>query len=149
MRFGMYTVTKNDLGSFENKLPKYVFDNCGKKGYFTIGALDPDNNLVGVTQFFIGMFKNGEFASYVVYIYVNEEFRGNMAASRMLWKTHNIIRKSGIKKSLVFIGDEPEEKDFFTQNGYLFMRLEEDCISEFLPVKNSGSTLLRATHLIS
>ena len=98
MRFGMYTVTKNDLGSFENKLPKYVFDNCGKKGYFTIGALDPDNNLVGVTQFFIGMFKNGEFASYVVYIYVNEEFRGNMAASRMLWKTHNIIRKKRNKK---------------------------------------------------
>ena len=134
MRFGIYTLKKKDLGSFEEKLPKYVFDNCEKKGFFTIGAVGSDGNLIGVTQFYIGMLKDNEFISDIIYVYVKEEYRRNGAATRMLWKSHNIIRKSGVKKSLVFFDNDHEGKEFFEENGYLFMKLEEDTVSELYDV---------------
>ena len=134
MRFGIYTLKKKDLGSFVEKLPKYVFDNCEKKGFFTIGAVGSDGNLIGVTQFYIGMLKDNEFISDIIYVYVKEEYRRNGAATRMLWKSHNIIRKSGVKKSLVFFDNDYEGKEFFEENGYLFMKLEEDTISELYDV---------------
>ncbi|MBQ7707803.1 MAG: GNAT family N-acetyltransferase [Lachnospiraceae bacterium] len=134
MRFSIYTLKKKDLGSFEEKLPKYVFDNCEKKGFFTIGAVGSDGNLIGVTQFYIGILKDNEFISDIIYVYVKEEYRRNGAAGRMLWKSHNIIKKSGVKKSLVFLKDNLNEKmyikEFFENNGYLFMKVENGIINE-------------------
>ena len=134
MRFGIYTLSKKNLGSFGDKLPEYVFDNSEKRGFFTIGAVDSENNLIGVTQFYIGLLKDDEFISDIIYVYVKEEFRGEGAAGRMLWKSHNIIRKSGVKKSLVFLDDSREGQELFERNGYLFMDLEEDTMSELYDI---------------
>ncbi len=134
MRYGVYTLGKKNLESFEKKLPQYVFDNQKKRGFFTIGAVDPKGNLIGITQFYIGLLKNGEFVSDIIYIYVDENFRGTGVAERMIWKSHNIIKKSGVKKSLVFLKDNLNEKmyikEFFENNGYLFMKVENGIINE-------------------
>ena len=130
MKYGMVTVQRNDIGGFEEYLPEYVLDNCGKQGCLMIGAVDPDYNLVGITQFYIGMLEDGTIVSDVVYVYVNEDKRRNGIASRMLSKVHSIVGKSGIDKSLTFMDEKKEEKELFKGNGYMFMKIEEESVRE-------------------
>ncbi|MCR4643567.1 MAG: GNAT family N-acetyltransferase [Lachnospiraceae bacterium] len=130
MKYEMYTLNREDITVFEDVLPEYVVDNCGKEGCFMIGAVDADDNLVGLAQFYVGMLENGEFVSDLVYIYVAEEYRGNGAASRMISKVHSILKQSGLEKSLALTEKKSEVKALFTENGYLFMKLEKDSVKE-------------------
>lgn len=126
MKYEMYTLYRDDIGGFEDSLPEFVLKNCEKDGCFMIGAVDTDENLVGLAQFYVGMLENGEFISDLVYIYVSEEFRRNGAASKMIAKVHSILKQSGLDKSIAFLGKKKEEKALFTENGYLFMKLEKE-----------------------
>ena len=120
MRYNMYTVNRHDIELFEDQLPDDILSNCGKPGFFVLGAADDDNNLVGVTQFHIGMLPDGECVSDVVYVFVGEDSRGRGAASRMLSQVHSILKKSGVDKSMTVMGKKQDEKKLFTENGYLF-----------------------------
>ena len=131
MKFGMYTVSKKDIEMFADQLPEYVIENCGKKGCFMIGAVDEENTLIGLAQFYIGMLEGGEFISDVIYVFVDEEYRRNGAASKMLNKVHSILKKSGIEKSLTLVDKKQEEKALFSENGYVFMKPDTDSVKEF------------------
>lgn len=130
MKYEMYTLYRDDIGSFADSLPAYVLENCGKNGCFMIGAVDADENLVGLAQFYIGMLEDGEFISDLVYIYVAEKYRRNGAASKMIAKIHSILKQSGLEKSIAFLEKKKEEKTLFTENGYLFMKMEQDTVRE-------------------
>ncbi|MCR5502805.1 MAG: GNAT family N-acetyltransferase [Lachnospiraceae bacterium] len=139
MRYEMYTVRREDIASFESALPDYVLDNCDRKGCFMIGAVDQDMNLIGMTQFYIGM-REEEFISNVIYVYVDEAFRRQGAASGMLDKVHSILKKSGIAKSLAFLDRKQPEKDLFTDSGYLFMPPDKEAVEELAGVNMSMSS---------
>ncbi len=136
MRYEMYTLYRDDIGAFEDDLPDYVLENCEKNGCFMIGAVDADENLVGMTQFYVGMLENGEFISDLVYVYVAEEFRGNGAASKMIAKVHSILKQSGLEKSIAFLEKKKPEKALFTENGYLFMKVEKDEVRKLEEIHN-------------
>ena len=131
MRYNMYTVSREDIEGFKNDLPETVLTNCGKPGFFILGAADPENNLVGMTQFHIGMLPDGECVSDVVYVFVEEDSRGRGAASRMLSQVHAILKKSGVDKSMTVLGKKQSEKQLFTENGYIFMKPDKESIDFF------------------
>ncbi len=127
----MYTVSRSDIGIFEEDIPDSVMSNCGRPGFFVLGAADQENNLVGMTQFHIGMLPDGECVSDVVYVFVGEDNRGRGAASRMLSQVHSILKKSGVDKSMTVLSKKQDEKQLFTENGYIFMKPDKESI-EFL-----------------
>ena len=130
MKYGMVTIRKNDIENFIDFLPDYVLENCDKQGCFMIGAVDQDYNLVGLTQFYIGMLEDGNIISDVIYVYVNEDERNKGVASKMISKVHSILRKSGIDKSLAFLDEGQEVKVFFKGNGYLFMKVGNELVTD-------------------
>jgi hypothetical protein len=67
----------------------------------------------------------------VVYVFVGEDNRGRGAASRMLSQVHSILKKSGVDKSMTVLSKKQDEKQLFTENGYIFMKPDKESI-EFL-----------------
>ena len=142
MKYDLYTVSKNDIEKFKDELPDFVIDNCDKKGFFMIGATDSEATLIGIAQFYIGLMPDGECMSDIIYVYVDEDYRHLGAASRMISKIHNILKKSSVDKSIAVMDKKLEEKKLFVENGYLFMKVEKDAIEylekaygEFKPAK--------------
>ena len=129
MKCDMYTVSKKDINRFADKVPQYVLENCGKKGTFMLGAADRDRNLLGFTQFFVGVLESGEIIADVVYVFVNEDSRRQGVAGKMLTKVHSILKKSSVKKSLVFLKKKQEEKELFSKNSYIFMKPEAEPVN--------------------
>jgi GNAT superfamily N-acetyltransferase len=142
MKCGMFTLAKSDIGMFADEIPQYVLENCDKKGTFLLGAADGDSNLLGFTQFFVGVLESGEIIADIVYVFVNEDYRQQGVASKMLNKVHNILKKSNVKKSLVFLKKKQNEKELFSKNSYVFMKPEaepvnalEDLYEKMIPAK--------------
>lgn len=130
MRYGMFTINKSDIEEFKDLLPEFVLENCSKRGIFMIGAANEDMRLLGLTQFYISMMSEGNFCSDIVYVYVAEAFRGKGIASKMLKRVHSIMKKSGVEKSLAFLGKKQQEQQLFKENGYLFMKAEAAAIEK-------------------
>jgi len=126
MKCIMYTIGKEDVSEFQDCLPKYVMKNCEREGIFILGAADEEDNLIGLTQFYLGMLSDESILSEIIYVYVREDSRDKGVASRMLGKIHQILEKSGIEKSVVVLSEKDREKILFKENGYMFMTLEEN-----------------------
>ena len=131
MSIGMFTLNRQDMGVFEGLLPESVKDNAGKPGYYVLGVADDDYTILGMAQFYIGMTPDRTITAEVCYIYVKEGSRGQGLATRMIDKVHRILKKSGVERSMVLLEKTGKETEFFRQNGYIFMKMD-DASGEFL-----------------
>ena len=122
MRYGMYTLSRQDVEKFKDALPGYVLANCGRKGVFVIGASDKDGQVIGMAQFYVGMLPGNDAVADIVYVYVADEYRGNGVASKMIAEVHKIMKKSGGEKCLALLKKRQKEQRLFESNGYLFMK---------------------------
>ncbi len=125
MRYSIYTLAASDMEAFYGLLPSEVTDSVGKRGYFVIGAVDDDYTLISMAEFFIGITSEGECDAEVVYVYVKEPYRGQGVASQMIGKIHRILKKSGVGKSVALL-DAEEIREFFKENGYILMKVDEE-----------------------
>ena len=125
MEYDIYTISREELAQFEDRLPGYVLERAGDNGFYLIGAIGSDDSLAGFLLFNVGQLPEGEVISSLVYVFVDEDCRGDGVGSSLLDAAHEIIGRSHINKCLVVFDKKHAKKRFFVENGYVFMKLEK------------------------
>ena len=122
MRVVFYTLSRDDMSTFEGKIPGDVIEKTGEEGFYTIGGADKEGRLIGFTQFYIGNTDKGIPCGDIRYIFVEHDRQRKGAGTKMLSKVHSILGKSGVNKCLVFLSKKDACEVFFKVNGYLFTK---------------------------
>ena len=73
------------------------------------GALNGDDELLGVLVLYIGMYTDRSFYGEIRHIFVGEEHRRTGVGTALIKEYHNIIKETDIRES--FVNVERNDKD--------------------------------------
>ena len=106
-----------------------IFDRTKEKsvierGNYSLGALNEDDVLEGVLDFYIGVMIDRVCYARIQHLFVEPEFRREGVGVTLLEEMHRILERSGIKEVQVFVPEENDEtfeiREFFRHRGYTF-----------------------------
>ncbi len=152
MRVGIYTLDRDDLETMADFLPDFVVERSHEPGYFSLGAVgknDGEDVIVGVAQFYIDINASGECFSYLIYIYVMEDYRRDGVGIKLINKIGSILKKSDIKMCVARL---PIKKDVFLYQltakeeveSFIkacdFIATKEEIVGETLPDSSDKNT---------
>ena len=118
MRIDTVTLEKDDMDFFAGRIPADVIRNTGEVGFFTIGAVDETNRLLGVAQFCVGTVDKNHSEAGLNYLYVEEKDRNRGVGRTLLSDLISILKKSGIKRIFALPERAYAMDDFFEANGF-------------------------------
>ncbi len=118
----VFSITLEEAEALSEFFSPESFKNIGAEGYFTLGALDDEDFVCGVAQFFVDQDEEGDFVGKLEYIFVPEEFRGDGAGSVLMYEYNNVLVGSRIRKGLIELPRDKQEEleGFFMSFGFLF-----------------------------
>lgn len=135
MKVAFYTLDDDELVDLKDDHKIYVPDPGGQRR-FSIGAYTKsgdENELLGMVQFKLGIYDDGECYAMMDYIYVNAEIRRQGVGTRLLDKANRVLKKSDIKTSIIDLyGSDkvlPEDEDafliFLKETGYIAVKSDK------------------------
>ena len=147
MRTTIYSLERDDLSVFSDRIPAFVIERTGTPGYFTIGAghgILEKNRLQAICQFYIDSFQNGTCYGRLDYIYVSEEVRRKGIGRRLIDRMDTILKNSGISTLTLLFPKEgnkmpgfeierEEAASFFEKCGFFLTADEETVFSPVSP----------------
>ena len=140
----VFTITVSDKESFRTFFSQDSYENIGRAGYFTMAAIDDEDFVAGVLQFYVTEdFRDGITAK-VTYLHVDEDFRNQGVATALLEAFKDVAAESGISKvtAEVFTDIDNEFKSILEEEGFA-----KECeVSYFnLPLINCVKKLSKVT----
>ncbi len=102
----VFTITRQEANALQDFFPEDVLENIGKDNYHTLGALDDEEFVAGVLQFFVDFDETKGTFSRICYLYVPEEFQNESIATVLLWEYENILSESGVRDELKDMVDD-------------------------------------------
>ena len=141
MRTTIYSLERDDLSVFSDRIPAFVIERTGTPGYFTIGAghgILEKNRLQAICQFYIDSFQNGTCYGRLDYIYVSGEVRRKGIGRRLIDRMDTILKNSGISTLTLLFPKEgnkmpgfeierEEAASFFEKCGF-FLTADEETV---------------------
>ena len=103
MKTGIFTLDRETLEEIGELLPGYVIRRAQEPGYFTLGAIDDHDEIIGITQFYINITEEGAGFAEIVYIYTMDGCRREGIGAKLLDKVNRILKKSGVPVSTVLV----------------------------------------------
>ena len=111
-------------------LPKFVWNNIGGEGYYTLLAIDKDesgggqDDFCGIAQFYVDMDESDEFYAALDYIYVDGSHRRQNVGLRLFNKMEDVLTAQ--KVDLITTGIPIDD------SGDILSDISEDEILAFL-----------------
>lgn len=131
---------KIDIYSLEERIdnmsigctPEYVFDNISREGYITllgVYKVDGEDEFAGILQMFLDITTSGVAFGRLVYMFVDENVRGQNVGTQLLQKASDILKSNDILFFMIDIPydeegevisdiSENEVKNFFKECGF-------------------------------
>jgi GNAT superfamily N-acetyltransferase len=118
----IFSITLEEAQALSEFFSPESFKNIGTDGYCTLGALDDEDFVCGVLQFFIDQDEEGDFVAKPEYIFVPEDFRGDGVGTALMYEYMNVLAESRIKKGLIELPRDKQDEleGFFMNFGFLF-----------------------------
>ncbi len=118
----IFSVLLEDSEALKEFFSPEQFDNIGKDGYYTLGAVDDDGFACGVLQFFVDKDDKGDNSGKLEYIFVPEDFRGDGVGSELMDEYVSVLYSSGIRGGIIELPSDKEDEltGFFMRYGFLF-----------------------------
>ena len=124
----IYSLGKKDTAFASGLLDDVSASFIGQPGYYTLAAVDGDNDPIGVLQAYIGKDKNYGIVCKIVYVFVVPDERENGVASEMMDELMGIFKETGINICEVAIPENDEAevvKYVFSTYGFVFDEKDE------------------------
>ncbi|MCR5452209.1 MAG: GNAT family N-acetyltransferase [Lachnospiraceae bacterium] len=99
MKVELYTLKKDDVECFSSSLPKDVYENTDKDGFFAIGAVgtrEKQSVPVGIIQFHTNITSDEQFFVEITYLYIAEDYRRDGIGSTLIDSVRNINKNSAV-----------------------------------------------------
>lgn len=131
---------KIDIYSLEERIdnmsigctPEYVFDNISREGYITllgVYKVDGEDEFAGIIQMVLDVTTTGVTFGRLVYMFVDENVRGQNVGTQLLQKASDILKSNDILFFMIDIPydeegevisdiSENEVKNFFKECGF-------------------------------
>ncbi len=120
----VYALEKRDTELVKDLLDSVTAEFVGQPGYYTLVALDEDDNKpLGVIQSYVGTHEEYGISGKITYVFVAPDERQNEVGSELMIEMLRIFKSAGISVCEVKIrqSDETEEiKYAFTSFGFVF-----------------------------
>ena len=131
---------KIDIYSLEERIdnmsigctPEYVFDNMSREGYITllgVYKVDGEDEFAGILQMFLDITTSGVAFGRLVYMFVDENVRGQNVGTKLLQEASDLLKSNDIDFFMIDIPhddegmvisdiSENEIKNFFKECGF-------------------------------
>ena len=124
MDVNIYSVTADDTDMFAGMIPEDVVYRIGRPGYFSLGAVSKDDDVLGILIFYIGVLTDKTYYAKVYHIFVNEDYRRAGVGTALMEKMHSILDSAKIEESQLLVPEKDAgnavAKAFFKHLGYTF-----------------------------
>ena len=112
----IFAIKDNSVGMSFDFLPKFIWENIGGEGYYTLLAIDKaesdggQDEFCGIAQFYVDMDESGEFYAGLDYIYVDGRHRRKNVGLRLFNKMEEILTSQKVEliTTGIPIGDDGE-----------------------------------------
>ena len=112
--------------------PGYVFDNISREGYITLLGVykeDGEDEFAGILQMFLDITTSGVAFGRLVYMFVDENVRGQNVGTKLLQEASDLLKSNDIDFFMIDIPhddegmvisdiSENEIKNFFKECGF-------------------------------
>ena len=124
MDINIYSVTADDTDMFAGMIPEDVVYRIGRPGYFSLGAVSKDDDVLGILIFYIGVLTDKTYYAKVYHLFVDEDHRRAGVGTALMEKMHSILDSAKIEESQLLVPEKDAgsavAKAFFKHLGYTF-----------------------------
>ena len=135
MKLVFYTLDNDEIAELTDDYEVSVPTRGGEK-IFSIGAYtkpEDDDKLLGMVQFRLGIYDDGECYAVMDHIYVDEDTRRQGVGTKLFDKANRILKKCDIKTSIIDLSGDPkaspEDEDaflaFLKEVGYIAVKSDK------------------------